>query len=141
MAKRNRFFKQQPLPLAEQFRQMKLHWPRFSRSLHHSQVSWTGELTPAGMSDTYTIRVTYTPPMRPVVEVISPELKGRPGERIPHTFLGKKLCLHLHQQWVPANTIIATTVIKWAVLWLFFYETWVITGTWEGGGHEPRTKK
>jgi hypothetical protein len=141
MAKRNSFFKQQPLPLAEQFRQMKLQWPGFSRSLHRSQVSWTGELTPTEMSDTYTIRVTYTPPRRPVVEVISPELKGRPGERIPHTFPGKKLCLHLHQEWVVANTIIATTVIKWAVLWLFFYETWLVTGTWEGGGHEPRTKK
>jgi len=104
-------------------------------------VSWIGRLTPTEMSDTYTVRVTYTAPLRPVVEVISPELKGRPGERIPHTFPGKKLCLHLHEEWDAANTIIATTVVKWAALWLFFYEAWVITGKWEGGGHEPPTKR
>lgn len=140
MAKRNKFFKQQALPLAEQLRQMKIHWPGYTRSMHRSGVSWTGQLTPTGMSDTYTIRVTYTPPRRPVVEVISPVLKERPGKRIKHTFPGNKLCLHLHEEWT-ANTIIATTVIKWAALWLFFYETWLITGEWEGGGHEPPTKK
>jgi hypothetical protein len=127
--------------MAEQLRQMKIHWPGFRRFMHHSRVSWIGQLTPTEMSDTYTIRVTYTVPRRPVVEVMSPVLKARPGERIPHTFPGKKLCLHLHEEWVAANTIIARTVIKWAALWLFFYEIWLITGKWEGGGHEPSTKK
>src|SRR5579884_739582 len=131
MAKRNSFFKQQVLPLTEQMRQMKLYWPSFARCMHRAGVSWTGQLTPTALSDTYTIRVTYTPPRRPVVEVITPALEARPGERIPHTFSGKRLCLHLHEEWIAAHTIIATTVMRWAAFWLFFYEIWLITGKWE----------
>jgi hypothetical protein len=38
---------------------------------------------------------------------------------------------------------IAGTIICWTALWLFFYETWLITGEWEGEGEEPQlgTKK
>lgn len=139
MAK-NKFFGQNVLPLAQQLIQMRLQWPEFRRSMHRSEVSWVGQLTPTRMSDTYTIRVTYQPPRRPVVEVITPRLQTLPGKRIPHTFPGDKLCLHLHGEWTP-DIVIASTIIKWAVFWLVFYENWLITGKWEGGGHEPQGHK
>jgi hypothetical protein len=36
---------------------------------------------------------------------------------------------------------ISEYIVPWISLWLFFYETWLITGEWLGGGHEPNTGK
>lgn len=33
---------------------------------------------------------------------------------------------------------LADTIVVWASEWLFFYESWLLTGDWLGGGHEPR---
>lgn len=140
MGKRNSFFRAEVLPLGEQLRQMALQWPGFQRTMYRSEVSWVGQLTPTPLSDTYVIRVTYRRPRRPVVEVVSPRLRTRPGEKIPHTFPGERLCLHLHGEWKP-NMDIASTIIKWSSFWLFFYEIWLITGRWEGGGHEGSGRK
>ena len=30
---------------------------------------------------------------------------------------------------------IAETIVQCAVMWMFFYESWVFTGKWLGGGH------
>src|SRR5438552_9197 len=105
----NRFFRQHVLPLGQQLSQMALEWPGFKRSVRRAQVTWIGQLTPTKMSDTYSICVTYDSPRRPVVEVIAPELRSKPGKRIPHTFKGEKLCLHLHEEWSP-DIAIATIV-------------------------------
>jgi hypothetical protein len=140
MAKRNKFFRKEVLPLGQQVIRMQLEWPEFKGAIKRAEASWVGQITPTKMSDTYTIRVTYQAPRRPVVEVISPALRALPNKRIPHTFPGEKLCLHLPGQWTP-NMFIASTVIRWLALWLFFYETWLITGNWEGGGEEPQLGK
>ena len=103
-------------------------------------MSWQGQLTPTPLSDSYTIRVSYTPPSRPKIEVVAPHLRTLPGKKIPHTFSGQDLCLHLPGQWT-AEMPIARTIIQWTSLWLFFYETWLFTGMWRGEGHEPPTGK
>lgn len=33
--------------------------------------------------------------------------------------------------------LIANTIVPWAVEWLFFYEVWLVTGEWGGGGEWP----
>ena len=35
---------------------------------------------------------------------------------------------------------IATSIVPWLSLWLYYYEVWLATGEWEGGGisHEPK---
>jgi hypothetical protein len=32
---------------------------------------------------------------------------------------------------------IADTIIPWTSEWLFFYELWLASGEWHGGGHDP----
>jgi hypothetical protein len=32
-------------------------------------------------------------------------------------------------------------IIGWIALWLYYYEVWLITGNWLGGGHEPNSSK
>jgi hypothetical protein len=140
MAKKNKFFRKEILPLGQQVIRMKLEWPEFKGVIRRGEANWVGQITPTKMSDTYTIRVTYQAPRRPVVEVITPALRSLPNKRIPHRFSGGDLCLHLHGQWT-ANQFIANTIIEWTALWLFFYEVWLITGEWEGEGHEPEAGK
>jgi hypothetical protein len=140
MAKKNKFFRKEILPLGQQLLRMKTAWPEFESAIRKSEVSWIGQLTPTRMSDTYTIRIRYKAPLRPVVEVISPALRSLPNKRIPHRFPLGDLCLHVNGQWA-ANMFVANTIVGWTALWLIFYEAWLVTGEWEGGGHEPEPGK
>jgi len=29
------------------------------------------------------------------------------------------------------------TIVPWAVLWLFYYEEWLVSDRWKGGGEHP----
>jgi hypothetical protein len=93
-------------------------------------------MTPSPISATYTVQITYEPSKRPNVEVITPKLMSLPGKRIPHTFSDGTLCLHLDHEWNSAK-FVANTILPWTAFWLYFYEVWLLTGDWEGGGHEP----
>jgi hypothetical protein len=85
-------------------------------------------------------------PINPEVWVVSPELEIRSGERrLPHTYLPKArpesqapLCLHLWKdgEWSTSDYI-AETIVPWTAEWLHFYEGWLVTGTWHGGGIHP----
>ncbi len=37
-----------------------------------------------------------------------------------------------HTRGIPWHT---RGIVHWAVLWMFYYESWVGTGKWMGGGH------
>ena len=32
---------------------------------------------------------------------------------------------------------LSETIIPWAIEWLYYYEIWLVTGTWNGGGEHP----
>ena len=31
------------------------------------------------------------------------------------------------------------TIVPWAILWLFYFEEWLISNEWKGGGLHPET--
>jgi hypothetical protein len=49
----------------------------------------------------------------------------------------KYLCLHFpkNKEWTPRMPI-AKTIVPWISDWLFYYESWLVTGEWLGGGIE-----
>ena len=66
-----------------------------------------------------------------------------PDEPIPHTFEGDQPdtddpCLYLpgSGEW-SSDKKLALTFVPWLSLWLFFYESWLVTGEWQGGGVHP----
>jgi hypothetical protein len=59
-------------------------------------------------------------------------LEVRAGERLPHVYPLNTLCLYLGEEWSWAHWL--TDLVGWASEWLFFYEVWLATGTWLGGG-------
>ena len=42
-------------------------------------------------------------------------------------------------EWNP-TMLLSRTIVPWASEWLLFYELWVITGVWLGGGIEHSRK-
>jgi hypothetical protein len=94
-------------------------------------------IQPTPMSRRYMVRIDYRAPSAPDVYVIAPELQlHAEADVLPHTYPGDKLCLHLPGEW-RSEMCIAHTTVPWTSEWLFYYELWLVTGQWNGGGHEP----
>ena len=51
------------------------------------------------------------------------------------------LCLHVPEDW-NSGLFIADSIVPWTYEWLYFYEIWLATGEWCGGGteHSPSDK-
>jgi hypothetical protein len=91
------------------------------------------------MSNTYEIEIKYHIGNIPRVFVLSPKLEMWGEEKsIPHTYSSNEICVYLpnNDEWL-ASAFIADTIIPWTLLWLFFYEIWLATGKWFGGGIHP----
>src|SRR5207245_4563484 len=110
----------------------------------------TGEgwLRPSAISQPYRIRLTYKLGDTPEVFLIEPDPYAladavKPGRRIPHVYGGNllRLCLYLPgEEWGPTDPL-ATTILPWACEWLGFFEDWVFTDVWSGGGVHPEAKE
>ena len=71
--------------------------------------------------------------------MLSPKLEAQDdNDRIPHMYRQERLCLYLpnNGEWAPSKPI-ATTIVPWTAVWLYYYEVWRATGEWLGGGEEP----
>lgn len=119
---------------------VRLRFPQF-RKLRN--WVWEGLLQPSPLSRNYKIRITHREYGRPLVELVDPPLATLlpNGGRAPHTFPDGSLCLHVPQDFDARTHTIAESIIPWASTWLYFFEVWLITGDWLGGGHEVKTKK
>lgn len=91
---------------------------------------------------TYKVRVVYRLGQHPVVNVIDPPLKARDGGRLPHVYSGDNLCLYHpdYDEW-SGGRVIAETIVPWISEWLYFYEVWLVTEEWLGGGEHPPSGK
>lgn len=89
----------------------------------------------------YRIALSYREAGVPRAWVLEPELIPRTdGKAIPHLYPADDVgparpCLYhwLEREWTPDRPL-ATTILPWLQLWLFYYELWHATGVWYGGG-------
>jgi hypothetical protein len=69
------------------------------------------------------------------------ELAG--GRKLPHVYGQQptELCLHLPRirEW-SGEMRIDQTVVPWAALWLYYFEEWLVSDEWKGGGEHPGTR-
>ena len=97
-------------------------------------------LQPSLLSIEYKVKIEYTIGQLPKSYVLSPELQSYDENvKIPHIYEdinGPRPCLFLpsNKEWA-GNKLISDTIIPWLSLWLFYYEIWLYTGVWNGGGH------
>jgi hypothetical protein len=127
--------------LYQQVAGLRAKYPGSQAQWKRGALTWTGAIQPGPLCGTYTIRISWDGHRkRPVVRVLSPRLAVRGGEPLPHVFPGDELCLYYPGEWSP-DMAIADTIIAWTSEWLFFYELWLATGEWHGGGHDPTSSK
>ncbi len=110
-------------------------FPESNLYINKNELVWEGELTPSIMSCTYRVELRYRLEYPPTVRVLDPPLETREGEQIPHLYPDGRLCLYYPKarEWNSSKHL-SDTIVPWASEWLFFYEIWLATGTWTGGG-------
>ncbi len=109
----------------------------------HKRLIWGGKVRPTPLSQEYTVLLTYKPGWSPRVWIIGDELQKLDDPEFPHKFdidTEKKmvrLCLYRYQEFNQYKYL-SKTIIPWTVEWLYFYEIWLVTGEWCGGGEHPQ---
>jgi hypothetical protein len=102
-------------------------FPGFIYRREHGGAVWRGTLQPRQFSQKYRVAVYYKLSSLPTVRIICPAL----APKAPHLWKNGTLCLYYPQekQW-RRDMLIATTIIPWTALWLYYYELWLDTGKW-----------
>jgi hypothetical protein len=127
------------LSVREQGAWMRCYHPSFKTEVTNRTLRSTGSLRPTSASRQYAVAIIYETGRQPAAYVDG--LRARVAdEQIPHTYAPDRPCLFypMGREW-RSDMMIATTIIPWLALWLYYYEVWLATGHWEGGGipHEP----
>lgn len=130
------------LTLAQQLGTLRQDWPEGQGQLTKAGLEWYVALQPTPLSRSYVIRLTYSALSSwPEIHVVSPALRELVGpSAIPHLYCQRtiRLCLFTPwlREWQPHQRI-SRTLVLWAKTWLFYFEDWLATGKWEGGGFHP----
>ncbi len=110
--------------------------------LRRDRLRWEFEARPTPIGRTYRFRLSYRLGHAPEVVVLDPDLPSLAGGRaLPHVYsqTPPKLCLYLpgSGEWSP-DMLLVDTIVPWSYLWLFYFEDWLATGAWKGGGAHPQ---
>ncbi|MCG7545946.1 hypothetical protein MHM93_17330 [Pseudoalteromonas sp. MM17-2] len=129
--------------LHQQLLSLKRRYPHGKGEVKQHQLIWYCDLRLGDPYGTYRIKVTYKLNSAPSVFVISPNLyEITSGETPPHIYTFTqdkiKLCLFLpgSGEW-NRNKFLSDTVVPWASLWLIYFNGWLATNEWYGGGEHP----
>lgn len=127
------------LSVREQGAWMRQYHPSFKTEATNRTLRSTGILRPTSASRKYLVTIIYEAGRRPAAYVDG--LRTRDDrEPIPHTYAPDRPCLFYPagREW-RSDMMIATTIIPWLALWLYYYEVWLATGNWAGSSipHKP----
>ncbi len=137
-----RFFYEKERSLIEQKAALKIAYPESYCSVEKNGLWWIGKIRPTPLSQTYTVVLIYQRGEAPQIWVLGDELKKLSDENFPHNYHVDssnklvRICLYRHQEF-SKRKILANTIIPWTIEWLYFYEIWLATGEWCGGGEHP----
>lgn len=108
--------------------------------LNHHFLEWNFVAQPTPMSREYQIHLKLKSDGVPVVRVIDPDLRLLSDPRdLPHIYHNPDtLCLYFpgEGQW-DASKRLDLTIIPWTHLWLIYFEDWLVSDEWKGGGKHP----
>lgn len=111
-----------------------------------NQLFWTGKIRPTALSQEYRVLLVYQLRKSPKVWVIGDELEKLDDINFPHKFdidaenKLVRICLYRYSEF-DSSKLLANTIIPWTIEWLYFYELWLATGEWLGGGEHPDVGK
>jgi hypothetical protein len=137
-----RYGQQRSLTVAQQF--VNLRGNPISAgtgTVRHGQLVWRYRVMPTALSREYAVRIEYRNGRSPRIFLDDPDLTVlAEGRQLPHVYEQKptRLCLYLPgtREWHGALRI-DQTIVPWAALWLFYFEDWLASDEWKGGGEHP----
>lgn len=106
---------------------------------------WEFEASPSEFSKKYRVLIIYhSDNYSPSVYVLDKDIwQISKSKQIPHLYDFKKikLCLYYpdYNEW-SSKMLLCNTIVAWSYLWLYFYEEWLYTNDWKGGGIHPESK-
>jgi len=109
--------------------------------LSRGSLVWFYSARPSPIGRLYALELKLQQGEFPQVIVKAPDLNVLAGGKdLPHVYEQKppRLCLFLPWtgEWNPQRTLLET-MLPWSVLWLYFFEAWLRSGEWTGGGIHP----
>lgn len=144
------------ISIEAQIAAMTERWPDFEVVERSDRfAAWQGRIQP--VQQYYTVRIAYRVPLaieaftllsiQPRAQVLDPVLERHPDYEdgpIPHVYVNRDeprlpyLCLFdpYAREWTPGD-LLAETTLPWTARYLFFYEGWLATRKWRGGGRHP----
>lgn len=128
--------------LFDQMMTLRAAYPSASCELRNGTLFWFGKVKPTSLSREYNVALTYSNSQVPKVWVIGEELQKIDDPNFPHKYEVDpknnmvRICLYRYREFTK-DKFLANTIIPWTVEWLYFYEIWLATGTWCGGGEHP----
>lgn len=115
-----------------------------NRITKHACLIWRGKISPTPLSQEYSVLITYKLGWSPRVWVVGDELEKLDDPEFPHKYdieidtKKVRICLYRYQEFNDYKYL-SKTIIPWTIEWLYFYEIWLATGEWCGGGEHPQT--
>lgn len=140
----NKFF-HNPKNVAIQLMNLKYKYQSTNYYLKKGNLYWEQQVKPSEISREYTITVKYNG-INPEVYLYNQGIMKSKEDNIPHCYKQfykdenneyVKICLFYpkYREW-SSDMFISDTIIPWTIDWLYYYELWLITGKWLGGGKE-----
>ncbi len=134
--------------LAQRHAELKaLRWPESTLEfVQGRELRFGFKVAPTPMARVYQCLLKVYPSNFPELLVMDPDPKElAAGRTLPHIYphkgQGTKLCLWLPRahEWVPQMRF-SETYLPWAAEWLDYFEEWLVTDVWAGGGEHPEPK-
>lgn len=141
----NKYFRTPKITFAKQAMHLRHAYPENCCTIHKECLIWKGGIRPTPLSRIYKIRIECRGYYRrPKVILYGDTIDGIEKADFPHHFdIDRKkpevvLCLHMLHEF-DYSLLLADTIIPWTQEWLYYYEIWLATGEWCGGGHTPKS--
>jgi len=136
-----RLGRRKPLTTAQQYVNLRAN-PLSSGDgeLRAGAFTWRFDASPSPLSRVYRVRIEMAQERPPRTFVETPDLALlADGRDLPHVYRNPtRLCLYLPgtSEWQPWMRI-DRTIVPWSVLWLWYFEDWLASDEWKGGGVHP----
>lgn len=139
-----RYRKPKALSPSNQLLGLKKYFSMGKGHVKRNCLRWECKIRPTPLSRDYDVRVIYRLDSQPSIFMVNPSLKTFAGQKeIPHLYSQEKeeICLYRprYKEWTP-NQHIAKTIVPWIYSWLFYFEEWLVSEKWKGGGEHPRPR-
>ncbi len=109
--------------------------------LHRKYFYWEFDVILSPLSQIYRVLIIFHINSTPKIYVLNNDvLEVSKNREIPHLYDKKKvqLCLYYpsYNEWNKTMPL-CNTIVSWTHLWLSYYEEWLYSGEWKGGGKHP----